>query len=128
MLIEPELELCRELCVHGYVDRERHLLGSICEQQVDIHGSVTNITQVRNLEPTFECNLKEAARTSALALRAVGYFGPFGIDARVWRDGSADRLDPSSELNARFTVGWSTGMGELRSDALRAYAACAEQT
>ena len=59
-----------------------------------------------------------AARTAAESLRSIGYFGPFGIDAFVFRSERGEHLNPLSDLNARFTLGWSTGMGEKREEAL----------
>jgi hypothetical protein len=65
-----------------------------------------------------ELSLSEARALSlggkrvAAALHAAGYFGPFGVDAFRWRaaDGRV-RLRSVSEINARFTMGWWTGMG-----------------
>ena len=42
----------------------------------------------------------------AEALRSVGYFGPFGVDAYRWTGGFVACCD----VNARYTMGWSVGM------------------
>jgi hypothetical protein len=47
----------------------------------------------------------------AEALARAGYFGPFGIDAYLWRRApGALELNPQSELNARYTMGFCIGM------------------
>jgi hypothetical protein len=52
-----------------------------------------------------------AFRQSARALAAAGYFGPFGMDAYRYRDARGEtRLNPRSEINARYSMGWSAGM------------------
>lgn len=46
-------------------------------------------------------------------LASLQWFGPFGVDF-LWLDGRCCLMD----LNARFTLGWSEGMGEARQKAL----------
>jgi hypothetical protein len=55
--------------------------------------------------------LEAEVRRVALALHEVGYFGPFGVDAFTYRarDGSI-RLQPRSEINARYSMGFAVGM------------------
>ena len=49
----------------------------------------------------------EAERVAA-ALSAAGYFGPFGVDAYTYRErGGAIALQPRSEINARYTMGFA---------------------
>ena len=59
-----------------------------------------------------DARLEEAAARAGEALAAAGYFGPFGIDAYEHRvPGGRERvLNPLSEINARFTMDWTTGM------------------
>lgn len=47
---------------------------------------------------------------------AAGYFGPFNVDAFVWRDGGGAHLQPRSEVNARYSMGWSARTGATRPD------------
>ena len=57
--------------------------------------------------------LGEAAEEAGRALAAAGYRGPFGIDAfrhRIGGPGSREVLNPLSEINARYTMDWTTGM------------------
>jgi hypothetical protein len=48
-----------------------------------------------------------AAGRLGRALGRAGYFGPFGVDGYEYRDRGGDlRLQPASDLNARYTMGW----------------------
>ena len=60
--------------------------------------------------------LVHEAKVTAEALSAAGYFGPFGLDAFRWRapDGST-HFQPRCEFNARYSMGWATGMSPLQS-------------
>lgn len=50
------------------------------------------------------------ARAVSLALYAAGYFGPFGIDAFRYQSVDGPRFNPRSEINARYTLAFATGM------------------
>jgi hypothetical protein len=55
--------------------------------------------------------LAAAFDAAAVALSGAGYSGPFCIDGFRWRDqDGAVRFQPLSELNARYTMAWWTGM------------------
>jgi hypothetical protein len=58
--------------------------------------------------------LEEAVAAAGAALARAGYFGPFGIDAFRHRGREGEVLNPLSEINARFTMDWLTGMGRPR--------------
>ena len=66
--------------------------------------------------PARRTSLKRAARCAAEALLEAGYFGPFGIDAYRWRAGAAAHFNARSEINARYSMGWATGMEHCRVD------------
>ena len=69
------------------------------------HVSIT----VSDLDAAERGALLASAERSAEALRAVAYFGPFGIDAyRYELDGRA-RFCALSEVNARYTMGFAVG-------------------
>ena len=48
---------------------------------------------------------------------AAGYFGPFGVDAYTYRDrlarATCDLLQPRSEVNARYSMGFALTRAEL---------------
>ncbi len=50
------------------------------------------------------------------ALHEAGYFGAFGVDAFTWTDGATTSLRTRCEINARYSMGWATGMGPARPD------------
>jgi hypothetical protein len=60
--------------------------------------------------------LLEAAHGAAAALAAAGYFGPFGVDAYRYAAAGVMAYNPRSEINARYSMGWAVGMGDLRPD------------
>jgi hypothetical protein len=75
--------------------------------QIDARGRVGSGSR-------YDEAVRDAAITVALAAAAVGYLGPCGVDAFVFRgpDGE-DVLRPVVELNARFTLG-TLVLGEVR--------------
>jgi hypothetical protein len=60
--------------------------------------------------------LHESARRAADALIEARYFGPFGVDAYRWRDGTTTVFHALSEINARYSMGWAVGMQRHRVD------------
>lgn len=119
-VFEPELTLERELSLHGLVTETDVLLGDPCVQVCDEHGAPVRVE--RAPEESVSRGLAHAlvgvGHTVARALRNAGYFGPFGFDARtfLWRGEQGVQL--LADLNARFTMGWSVGLGERREAAL----------
>lgn len=118
-LLEPEVEMALELSLHGLVDDEL-LFGRLCEQRCDAFGAPLEVrlTAPGRIPAALEEGLREAAWHVALRLRQAGYFGPFGIDARLFRWRGQLGVQAIGDLNARFTLGWSTGMADLREAAL----------
>lgn len=121
ILIEPYLAVELEICIHGYVDDEVVLLGTPCVQTVDSYGAPRAVCLASNVTSKlahFTSALVVSADRAALALRSAGYFGPFGIDALVFSHEGTSFIATPTDLNARFTLGWSLGMNALRETAL----------
>ncbi len=116
--IEPNVAIEAEYAQHGVVAADGSVgLGVVVRQRCDERG-----TWIAS-EPAFWDNaggassplrvaqvLPSEARRVAAALHREGYAGPFGIDAYTYRDRSgALCLQPRSEINARYTMGFAAG-------------------
>jgi hypothetical protein len=117
--VEPWVERTEDFGLHGHLSREGALTeGEPTVQRVDEAGAWVASERSRGSLTTAESLsfLAELRRTAA-ALRARGYWGPFGIDAFLWRDREgARRWNPRCEVNARYSMGWAVGMGDRRPD------------
>jgi len=112
--LEPWVEVVTDLSVHGTVAPGRGFeLGVPCVQRVDAHGAFVGATRVREeaLPAGVHGALLEEAARVGRALGDAGYFGPFGIDGYLYREGGSTRLIRRSEINARYTMAWAVGMG-----------------
>jgi hypothetical protein len=119
LLVESEQIVAREWSLHGVVwggsarfggaAQFEVTLGKPCSLNADEHGSISSIQRAepRGLE------LEVLAERAARELFELGYFGPFGLDFL-----ESDHGLVASDLNARFTLGWSIGMGDERFAAL----------
>jgi hypothetical protein len=112
--IEPHVAIDREYALHGYLGETGSLqLGMLARQRCSAQGAwlstepITDRAKVIGLsEP-----LEQEARRVALALTRAGYFGPFGIDAYTYRDRQGRlQLQPRSEVNARYSMGFAAGL------------------
>jgi hypothetical protein len=118
--VEPLVERLGDYALHGHVRRSGEVaLGEPTRQECDETGAWTGSTRAMSGElaaPEVGA-LFEQARLAGIALQRAGYFGPFGLDAFRWRGaGGEPRFNPRSEINARYSMGWPVGMGELRPD------------
>ncbi|HEX2733056.1 MAG TPA: hypothetical protein VHM70_15710 [Polyangiaceae bacterium] len=118
VLCEPNVQIVEEYSAHGYIDRDSEILGQTCRQVCDDRGRVLRV------EPLLEDSrlLSGIQRDLAAALRGAGYFGPFGFDAFSFACQNGLEMNLLSDVNARFTLGWSVGMAGNRDAALDAYA------
>jgi hypothetical protein len=113
--VEPWVERAGDFAIHGWVPREGPpVFGSVTCQRCDATGAWVSTERARAGDMTGAEHdaLVEAAHRAAAALAAAGYFGPFGVDAYRYAVG----FNPRSEINARYSMGWAVGMGELRPD------------
>ena len=115
---EPELR--GDFALHGHLSPSGALvLGEPTRQVCDANGAWLESAPASpgDLEPNERAALEDAGREAAEALWSAGYFGPFGIDAFRWLEpGGALRFHPRCEVNARYSMGWATGMGSRRPD------------
>jgi hypothetical protein len=123
LLRERELLVREEYSTHGYVDPEELDIGQPVRFWSDRFGAPLKFESLGAPSSALASELRDAACAVAYALRREDYFGPFGVDAMVWQDGPKLRLNSVSDINARFTLAWSLGMGEERTYALTRYAA-----
>jgi hypothetical protein len=116
LVIEPGVRVTREYTRSAWVHRNGEVsISPPCFQLTTEHGAWTSTERAAAGEVSREddARLEEAVAAAGAALATAGYFGPFGIDAYRHRalDGSARTvLNPMSEINARFTMDWSTAM------------------
>jgi len=112
-LAEPWLDLQLELGLHGLLEAGGRLaLGHICVQQTNTYRAWVSTRRAHDgeLSPGHAARLRERFETVAAALASAGYFGPFGVDAYLYQSESGSLLlNPLSELNARFCMGYPVG-------------------
>ncbi len=114
---EPEVERVCDLGWHGEIDGAgRCHLGQPTVQRSDAFGQWAGSDPM----PTGVLDAGQAGRFRAVveaageALGRAGYFGPFGVDGYLWRAAEGVVLQPLSEINARYSMGWAVGWGSLR--------------
>jgi hypothetical protein len=120
LVLEPWVRVTREYTRAGLV----HANGDVtisppCFQETTAHGAWTRTecAELGAVSREDDARLEAAVAAAGAALAAAGYFGPYGIDAYRHRalDGSArTELNPLSEINARFTMDWTTAMAANR--------------
>ena len=117
LVIEPWVEIVREYTRSGWVTPEGQVLvAPPCFQETTPAGAWTRTeaAQPDDVPRADDEALARALERAGRALSSAGYFGPFGIDAfrhRRPERPSESALNPLSEINARFTMDWTTGMG-----------------
>jgi hypothetical protein len=107
--IEPDVTIVAEFAIHGLLEAGGALtLGPVVKQRCDARGAWVSSERMVTDAPA---SLGPEAERVAEALRATGYFGPFGVDAYTYRvgkgAGASDALQPRSEINARYTMGFA---------------------
>jgi hypothetical protein len=113
--VEPWVDRVVDFSRHGYLTRTGELLvGPVREQCVDAMGRFEG-TRVEpfQLTPHEDRTLRDALEQTAGALRALGYFGPFGLDGFRYRKADGNlAMNPRCEVNARFTMGYPRALLE----------------
>jgi hypothetical protein len=114
--IEPNVTIAQEFGLHGMIAADRSFaLGELVAQRCDARGAWLSTERIDDLAPLGDVpdRLLDEGRRVAAALVREGYFGPFGIDAFTYRDGARLRLQPRSEINARYSMGFAIGATPL---------------
>jgi hypothetical protein len=124
--IEPDVRIAQELAIHGLLEESGALtLGPVVKQRCDARGAWIASEPIAS-DPGIHARARlvsEAERVAA-ALHEARYFGPFGVDAYTYRErgrsGPSDdddersgkiALQPRSEINARYTMGFAARRG-----------------
>lgn len=119
LLLEPWVERLGDFAQHGHVASDGAVvLGLPTEQRVDERGAwrETRLAPPAALSGAEREALSTAALRAGEALAREGYAGPFGVDAFRYRHAGEARFRAPSEVNARYTMGWVTGMAGARPD------------
>ena len=116
--VEPWVHRELDCALHGWLGEDGScVFGQPTLQEVDATGAwqSTVVAPGGSIHPGELEQLSQEAHRTADALRAAGYFGPFGLDAFRWRSPDGDlHFQPRSEVNARYSMGWAVGMGGFR--------------
>lgn len=98
------MEIALEFSIHGYIEQQgAYRVGQTLNQQT------RELIESQLSDDQHACVKAEASRV-AEALRAAGYFGPFGIDGYVGALEGAPVFVPRSEINARFTMNFPANL------------------
>jgi hypothetical protein len=119
LLAEPRVTRVQDVARHGWLARDGALtVGALTRAEVDERGQwvASVVCEEDRLSRKEMDAFDEVFHDTAEGLREAGYFGPFGVDGYVWDDDGARRVQPRSDVNARYSMGWAVGMGEARPD------------
>lgn len=111
--VEPLVERALDCALHGWLDEDGNVsFGRPTVQEVEETGAwiSSRLAREGELTATELERMTAEARRSAEALHRAGYFGPFGVDG--FRYGG-EQFQPRSEINARYSMGWSIGMKSI---------------
>jgi len=115
--VEPWALRLGDFALHGHVARGGAVvLGEPSRNVCDASGAWVESTRDADLEASERRALVASAELAGAALAAAGYFGPFGVDAFRYRAARGTAFNPRSEINARYSMGWAVGMGNVRPD------------
>lgn len=112
LYVEPRVAIELEVAIHGLLGRDGSIERGEPTIQIVEHGAwrESRVAEEGELTRGERAALEGALDRAARALHAIGYFGPLGVDAFRHAGG----FHPLSEINARYTMAWGTGMGGWR--------------
>ena len=111
LVIEPWVQVTCEYTRSAWVTTcGEVVISPPCFQETTREGAWTRTEQAEcgAVSREDDARLEEAVAVAGAALARAGYFGPFGIDAFRHKSARGEVLNPLSEINARFTMDWST--------------------
>jgi hypothetical protein len=109
---EPNVRVKDEWAQHGVVPLDGSVrLGALTRQRTDASGAWIASERAIDTPRAIANAIEHEARLAARALANAGYFGPFGVDAFTYEDGARVLLRARSEINARYSMGFSVGFG-----------------
>lgn len=101
--IEPNVAVEVEYAVHAMLGEDGTIeIRGVTRQRCDARGAWI-ASDAFDGPSEIATRLEDEARTVGAALAGAGYFGPFGVDAFTYDGG---KLNPRSEINARYTMGF----------------------
>ncbi len=114
LVIEAWVQVTGEYTRSGWVESDGSVrIAPPCAQSTTREGAWlgTRALDLGSVRREEDRGLEAAAEAAGNALAQAGYFGPFGIDAFRYRSapGAREILQPLSEINARFTMDWTSG-------------------
>jgi hypothetical protein len=115
LVVEPWVAVTREYTRSAWVSPSGALaISAPCFQETTPAGAWTRTERAERalVRREDDTRLEEAVAAAGAALHTAGYAGPFGIDAYRHRTEHGEVLNPLSEINARFTMDWTTAMAE----------------
>lgn len=116
LLVEPYVTRLVDLAMHGWIGEKAIENGAFTRQVCDDTGAWVS-SERWEVETWWKGDFERVFRETADALRREGYRGAFGVDGYVWRDDDGkEKVQPRSEVNARYSMGWAVGMGDRRPD------------
>ena len=113
LVVEPEVTIEDEFSLHGFLRPDGHFVsGDLVRSTVDGRGVWRETMPIdpRSVDAETRSAISASFEQASELLGTAGYFGPFGIDAFVYRDGARSRLRTRGEVNARYSMGWAIGM------------------
>ncbi|HEY4014939.1 MAG TPA: hypothetical protein VGM06_16465 [Polyangiaceae bacterium] len=115
--LEPDVAIADEYAIHGLVAQDGSFrIGALVRQRCNSHGAWVSTERIESSGEQLEdvpARMEAEAHLVGHALSGAGYFGPFGVDAYCYRDHHGMlRLQPRSEINARYTMGFAVGWSE----------------
>jgi hypothetical protein len=114
VVVEPNVVVEEEYGIHGLLAEDGSLrIGRPVRQWCDARGAWM---ATEPLSPGAAAiadvvdRMTDEARRVGRALFSASYFGPFGVDGFAYRDRDGGlRLQPRSEINARYSMGFAVG-------------------